>query len=100
MDGALIGESSIVAACAFVKTGMQVPPHSLVAGLPARVIRPLGADEVDWKRNGTSCYQTLARVSLATLEACEPLTAVEAGRKRIELFSAVTLQAMRREGES
>ncbi|MEZ7894250.1 MAG: phenylacetic acid degradation protein PaaY [Thauera sp.] len=100
MDGALIGESSIVAACAFVKSGMQVPPQSLVAGLPARVIRALGAEEVDWKRNGTSCYQTLARVSLATLEACEPLTAVEAGRKRIDLFSAVTLQAMRREGES
>lgn len=100
MDGAVIGESSIVAACAFVKSGMQVPPRSLVSGMPAKVQRALTDDEVDWKRNGTSCYQTLARVSLTTLEACEPLTAVEAGRKRIALFSAVTLQAMRRESES
>jgi len=97
MDGAVIGESSIVAACAFVKSGMQVPPRSLVSGMPAKVQRALTDDEVDWKRNGTACYQALARVSLATLQACEPLPAVEPDRKRLAMFEAQTLAEQRRQ---
>ena len=66
LDGALIGESSIVAACAFVKSGMQVPPQSLVAGLPARVIRPLGADErIDIDRAGVRELERLPGVGPA-----------------------------------
>ncbi|MFX5476709.1 phenylacetic acid degradation protein PaaY, partial [Acinetobacter baumannii] len=34
MDEAVVGEQSIVAACAFVRAGMQIPPRTLVAGLP------------------------------------------------------------------
>jgi carbonic anhydrase/acetyltransferase-like protein (isoleucine patch superfamily) len=36
MDDVVIGEDSIVAAAAFVKAGMQVPPRTLVMGAPAR----------------------------------------------------------------
>jgi carbonic anhydrase/acetyltransferase-like protein (isoleucine patch superfamily) len=39
MDGAVIGRGSIVAGGAFVKEGTIVPPHSIVAGIPARVIK-------------------------------------------------------------
>ncbi len=39
MDGAVIGRGSIVAGGAFVKEGMIVPPGSIVAGVPATVIR-------------------------------------------------------------
>lgn len=38
MDDALIGANSIVAAGAVVLAGMQVPPGSLVGGVPAKVI--------------------------------------------------------------
>ena len=39
MDGAVVGRGSIVAGSAFVKEGTIVPPGSIVAGVPARVIR-------------------------------------------------------------
>ena len=42
-DNAVVGESAFVAAMAFVKTGMQVPPRTLVAGVPAKVMRELSA---------------------------------------------------------
>jgi carbonic anhydrase/acetyltransferase-like protein (isoleucine patch superfamily) len=37
MDGAVIGRGSIVAGGAVVPEGMEVPPRSIVAGVPAKV---------------------------------------------------------------
>lgn len=85
MDKAEVGEASIVAAMAFVKAGTQVPPRSLVAGIPARVMRVLTEQEMAWKTEGTLLYQDLARRSLATMTETEALTEVEPGRKRIVL---------------
>lgn len=39
MDGVVIGRGSIVAGGAFVKERTIVPPNSIVAGVPAKVIR-------------------------------------------------------------
>ena len=61
MDNAVIGESSIVAASAFVKASQVVPPQTLVAGVPAKVIRLLSAEEMAWKADGTRTYQELTR---------------------------------------
>ena len=61
MDEAEVGAYSIVAACAFVRAGLKLPEKSLVAGLPAKVMRPLTEDEIRWKREGTETYQDLAR---------------------------------------
>lgn len=80
MDGAVVGEDSFVAAMAFVKAGFRVPAATLVAGIPARVVRPLGADERAWKVQATREYQALARRSLRSLAAAEPLPAPEPGR--------------------
>jgi carbonic anhydrase/acetyltransferase-like protein (isoleucine patch superfamily) len=46
LDGVVIGEESIIGAGALVTQNTQVPPRSLVIGFPARVVRPLTADEV------------------------------------------------------
>lgn len=45
LDGARIGSFSLVAAGAVVREGQQVPSGVLVAGVPARVIRELTAEE-------------------------------------------------------
>jgi phenylacetic acid degradation protein len=90
-DSAEIGESAIVAAMAFVKARMVVPPRTLVAGIPARVVRELTDTEIAWKIEATQSYQDLARRSLATMRATTPLAAPEAGRKRIELPELLTL---------
>ena len=85
MDGAMIGEESIVAALAFVKAGYEVPPRMLVGGIPARIMRALSEDEIAWKSQGTAEYQELARRCLASLEPVEPLTAPEPGRARLDV---------------
>jgi carbonic anhydrase/acetyltransferase-like protein (isoleucine patch superfamily) len=45
LNGCRIGTGSIVAAGALVPEGMEIPPGSLVMGMPAKVRRPLTADE-------------------------------------------------------
>ncbi|MHC4107029.1 MAG: acyltransferase [Planctomycetota bacterium] len=83
MDDAEIGEESLVAAMAFVKAKTIVPPRTLVAGVPAKVVRSLEPDEVDWKSRGTEIYQHLAERYRATARAVEPLPEVEAERRRL-----------------
>jgi phenylacetic acid degradation protein len=85
MDGAVIGEESMVAALAFVKAGFEVPPRTLVGGIPARIIRTLSDDEIAWKSRGTTEYQELARRCLASLEPVEPLAAPEPDRARLDV---------------
>ena len=94
-DNAVIGESAIVAAMAFVKAGMVVPPRSLVAGVPAKVLRALTEQEMAWKVEGTRSYQDLTRRSLATMRATAPLAAPEANRKRLELPELLPLSTLK-----
>ena len=53
MDGAIIGVESFVAAMSFVKAGFEVPPRSLIAGAPAKVVRQMSDKELAWKAKGT-----------------------------------------------
>jgi phenylacetic acid degradation protein len=92
-DNAVVGESAFVAAMAFVKAGMQVPPRTLVAGIPAKVMRDLSADELAWKLDATRTYQNLARRSLASLRETVALTEEEPGRKRLASPSLATTSA-------
>jgi len=92
-DNAVIGESAIVAALAFVKAEMIVPPRTLVAGMPARIVRVLTDEELAWKAEGTASYVELTRRSLATMRTTTPLAAPEPDRKRIELPELLTLSA-------
>lgn len=82
-DGVVVGEAAIVAAMSFVKAGFQVPPRTLVAGIPAKVLRELTQQEMDWKRYGTAQYHRLSERCLATLKECAALSAPEPGRKRL-----------------
>jgi carbonic anhydrase/acetyltransferase-like protein (isoleucine patch superfamily) len=45
LNGAEIGEESIVAAGTLVPEGMKIPPRSLVMGLPAKVRREVTEQE-------------------------------------------------------
>ena len=94
-DHAVVGESSIVAAMAFVKAQMVIPPRSLVAGTPAKVVRALTDTALSWKVKGTQQYQMLARVSLASMRETDPLPAVEPGRRRMELPEMLPLSVVK-----
>ena len=97
MDGAVLGAYSILAACAFVKAGQDLPEKSLIAGLPAKVLRPLSEDEIRWKLEGTRTYQQLSQRCLASLEEVQPLAAAEADRPSLPASLHQPLHANRQD---
>ena len=99
MDNATIGEASIVAASAFVKASERIPERVLVAGVPAKVIRPLTDEEIAWKSDGTRTYQELTLRCLATMVETTPLAAVETDRKRIEMPDVIPLTELKKRGD-
>jgi carbonic anhydrase/acetyltransferase-like protein (isoleucine patch superfamily) len=68
LDGALIGEGSIVAAGSIVLEGVQIPPRSLVAGVPARVKKEVGEETVRSIRERAEEYHGLALSYLGVRE--------------------------------
>jgi carbonic anhydrase/acetyltransferase-like protein (isoleucine patch superfamily) len=46
LNGARIGEHSVIGAHALVPEGKVIPPRSLVVGTPGRVVRELGEEDV------------------------------------------------------
>jgi phenylacetic acid degradation protein len=73
MDEVELGDDCIVGALSFVKQGEKIPSRSLVAGNPARIIKPVSDDMLRWKTEGTRIYQALPQQCLETLKACDPL---------------------------
>jgi len=59
LNGAVIGTGSLVAAGAVVLEGQVIPPGSLVAGIPAKVRRELGSEEIEAIRANAAHYNTL-----------------------------------------
>jgi len=97
MDEAEVGAAAFVAASAFVRAGLKIPPRSLAAGVPAKVMRELTDQEIAWKLDGTRTYQRLAERCLATMKECEPLREEEADRPRLDAGKVQPLIATRRE---
>ena len=85
MDDAVIGAESIVGAMAFVPSGFTCPERSMVVGSPARVIRNIREEEVQWKSLGTKEYQQLGGRCRLSLERVDPLTEPEPDRPRINI---------------
>ena len=96
MDEAEVGAYSIVAACAFVRAGLKLPERSLIAGLPAKVLRALTEDEIKWKREGTQAYQDLTLRCGQSLREVEPLPEPEDERPRLRVPGPKTLVASKR----
>ena len=97
-DNADIGEAAIVAAMSFVKAEMIVPPRTLAAGIPAKVLRELTPLEMAWKAEGTRSYQDLTLRSLATMQETLALVAPEPGRKRVKVPELLPLSELKAKG--
>ncbi len=65
LDGAVIGERSIIGANALVTGGMEVPPGSLVLGSPAKVVRSLSKEEQAGVKGWAEKYVRVSRKYLA-----------------------------------
>jgi carbonic anhydrase/acetyltransferase-like protein (isoleucine patch superfamily) len=72
LNGAVLGAGSTIAAGAVVTAGMKVPAGSLVAGVPAKVLRELTPEEIRANRDNARTYVALANEHSA---GCFPATA-------------------------
>jgi len=59
MDDVELGDESIVGALSFIKSGEHIPPRSLMVGNPAKIIKSVSDQMIQWKTKGTALYQTL-----------------------------------------
>ena len=59
VGGCVIGTGTIVGAGAVVREKTTVPAHSLVVGVPAKVVRPAGPDDERWTVRAAAHYVEL-----------------------------------------
>lgn len=65
LGGSVVGEEALVAAGAVVREGFSVPSGMLVAGVPAKVIRPLTPEERKAFRESAEGYVRKIRLYLS-----------------------------------
>ena len=65
LDGARVGELALVGAGALVGEGMDVPPRTLVVGVPGRVKRDLRPEEIAHLEQSWKNYMMYAETYLA-----------------------------------
>lgn len=82
MDDVIIGDECIVGALTFVPAEMQIPNRKIVVGNPAKIIKDVSDDMIDWKTKGTALYQQLPSDCYASLKECEPLREIEKDRPK------------------
>ncbi len=80
MDDVVIEKESIIGALCFVPAKMIIPTRSLVVGNPAKIIKQVSDEMIEWKTKGTSLYQSLPKECQETLKECEPLREIESNR--------------------
>ncbi len=61
LNGCRVGSGSIVGSGAVVTEGTLIPPHSLVLGVPAKVVRALDAKQSQRGRHGAADYVRFAQ---------------------------------------
>jgi phenylacetic acid degradation protein len=80
MDDVVMGDECIVGALCFVPAKMEIPKRSLLVGNPAKILKQVSDQMMDWKIKGTQLYQALPAECEASLKECEPLREAEPNR--------------------
>lgn len=80
MDNVILGDESIVGALSFVKQNEMIPPRSVIAGNPARIIKQVTDEMLQWKTEGTELYQQLPAQCHESLKETEPLREIPKDR--------------------
>jgi carbonic anhydrase/acetyltransferase-like protein (isoleucine patch superfamily) len=88
MDDVVIGPESIIGALSFVPADTVIPERSLAVGNPAKVIKQVSDEMLEWKTAGTALYQQLPSDCRHHLKACEPLREIPANRPAQETLYA------------
>lgn len=80
MDNAVIGDGCIVGALSFVPADTVFENRKVIVGNPAKAIKEVSDDMLEWKTKGTGLYQQLPADCKASLKPCEPLRRMPAFR--------------------
>jgi phenylacetic acid degradation protein len=76
MDNVILGDECIVGALSFVKADEVFESRSLIAGNPAKRIKEVSDEMINWKTAGTALYQQLPKDMFENWTACEPLRTI------------------------
>ena len=80
MDDVELGKECIVGALSFIQANNIFEERSLIVGNPAKIIKKVSDEMIDWKTQGTRLYQELPKLCFDTLRPCDPLTEEEENR--------------------
>jgi len=75
MDKVEIGDECIIGALSFIKAAEKIPARSVFAGNPAKRLKDVTDEMLQWKTEGTALYQALPKAMQEDWRPCEPLTA-------------------------
>src|SRR5262245_20606105 len=82
MDHAVVGAGCIVGALTFVPSEMAIPERKVVVGAPAKIVRDVSDEMLQWKTDGTRLYQQLPAMMKSEWRECEPLREVPVDRPK------------------
>ena len=82
MDDVEVGDESIVGALTFIKEGEIIPPRSIVAGNPGKIIKQVTKEMIAWKTKGTELYQLLSKEMAEYFHPVAPLREAPANQTR------------------
>jgi carbonic anhydrase/acetyltransferase-like protein (isoleucine patch superfamily) len=74
MDNVVLGNECIVGALTFIKADTIFEARSLIVGNPAKKIKEVSDEMIQWKTEGTALYQALPEQMRLYWEPCNPLT--------------------------
>jgi len=74
MDNVVLGSECIVGALSFIKADTIFEARSLIVGNPAKKIKEVSDEMIQWKTEGTALYQALPEQMRLYWEPCNPLT--------------------------
>ena len=81
MDNVLLGDECIVGALSFIKADEVFESRSLIVGNPAKKIKEVTDEMIQWKTEGTALYQQLPKDMFKGWKECEPLRTVPENRQ-------------------
>ena len=81
MDNVLLGDECMVGALSFIKADEIFESRSLIVGNPAKKIKEVTDEMINWKTEGTALYQQLPKDMFEGWNVCEPLRKVKKNRQ-------------------
>jgi carbonic anhydrase/acetyltransferase-like protein (isoleucine patch superfamily) len=81
MDNVILGDECIVGALSFLKADEIFENRSLIVGNPAKKVKEVTDEMIQWKTEGTKLYQQLPKDMFNGWAACEPLRAIPENRQ-------------------